>query len=413
MVYIVLAGADEKTYYQAGSCPGPQHGTRVGRKHKQKWRREYRHLCVDIEVDTNGNIVRNDHVKTSESIQHHPCKGLGKSTFLGVESNSHGHQPSYPGKSEHFDNKRFAFKCDVPNSKMTSVNLKSWSGSSHMNNGSSGGYVKDNSGSVRTLWDQLVMGIDVSGKGTGDAFCKKVENLPVVVHNNGTTCYQKIDDSLKVANRKLYCDQNETDERCACRNISLYGTRRCVEEKSTLPGCAEVKAEFDKFPGKAVTETPPITWTPTCFSSGICARPGQYLPESQPQTCAQTIAICTQDLELYGDITGGNVTIDQEMDCEASSSNTPSSGSGGGGGGGDGDGDGDGDTEEPISLTDFRTNPRSYIPNSLDGLKTNRKQQLGAGGVGGVFMMMMCCCLVVLLLLSSGGGGPAARRFSR
>ena len=36
MGYIVLAGADEKTYYQAGSCPGPQHGTRVGRKHKKK-----------------------------------------------------------------------------------------------------------------------------------------------------------------------------------------------------------------------------------------------------------------------------------------------------------------------------------------------------------------------------------------
>ena len=85
---------------------------------------------------------------------------------------------------------------------------------------------------------------------------------------------------------------------------------------------------------------------------------------------------------------------------------------GGGGGGGGGGGDGDGDTEEPVSFTDFRTNPRSYIPNSLDGLKTNRKQQLGAGGVGGVFMMM-CCCLVVLLLLSSGGGGPVARRFSR
>ena len=431
MGYLVLAGADERTYYQAGSCPGPQHGTRVGRKHKKKWRREYRHLCVDIEVDTNGNIVREDHVKTSESIQHHPCKGLGKSTFLGVESNSHGHQPSYPGKSEHFDNKRFAFKCDVPNSKMTSVNLKSWSGSSHMNNGSSGGYVKDNSGSVRTLWDQLVMGIDVSGKGTGDAFCKKVENLPVVVHNNGTTCYQKIDDSLKVANRKLYCAQNETDERCACRNISHYGTRRCIDEKSSLPGCNEVKAGFDKYPAKAVTEFNVKTFTPTCFAQGICSRDGQFLPDNQPDVCSQTIAICKQDVNLYGDITGGAVNVDQTMDCSATNTNTPSSGSGAAEdeveaaraalARGDPGAQERLDAaraaldaaESPISFTDFRTNPRSYIPNSLDGLKTNRKQQLGAGGVGGVFMMMMCCCLVVLLLLSSGGGGPAARRFKR
>lgn len=423
MGYIVLAGAEHSHYYETGSCPGPQHGTRIGRKHKKKWRREYRHQCVDIEVDTNGNIVRNDHVKTSESIQHHPCKGLGKSTFLGAESNSHGHQPSYPGKSEHFDNKRFAFKCDVPNSKMTSVNLKSWSGSSHMNNGSSGGYVKDNSGSVRTLWDQLVMGIDVSGKGTGDAFCKKVENLPVVVHNNGTTCYQKIDDSLKVANRKLYCAQNETDERCACRNISHYGTRRCIDEKSSLPGCNEVKAGFDKYPAKAVTEFNVKTFTPTCFAQGICSRDGQFLPDNQPDVCSQTIAICKQDVNLYGDITGGAVNVDQSMDCSATSTNTPSSGSGAaedevaaaeaalarGDPGAQERLDAARDAldagESPISFTDFRTNPRSYIPNSLDGLKTNRKQQLGAGGVGGVFMMVCCCFLILLLILSSGGGG--------
>jgi len=410
MGYNVGSGAWHKTYSAQGGCPGPQSGTRVGRKRKKKSGRSYHHYCVAIEIDGNGNVVgRNNEVAYNSSRGgHHPCLGLGKSTFLGGGTESHGHWVDYTGKADNFYGAEFAFKCEVPNSKVTAANLKSWSGSGHMN--SSSGAAAKQGGTRKTLWDQLVMGVDVPGV-TGDAFCKKVANLPAVIHTNGTTCYQKIDENLKAANRKLYCDQNETDERCACRNISTYGTKRCVEEKSTLPGCAEVKAEYDKFPGKAVTETPPITWTPTCFSSGICARPGQYLPESQPQTCAQTIAICTQDLELYGDITGGNVTIDQKMDCEASSTNTPSSGSGDGGG--DGDGDGGGDTEEPISLTDFRTNPRSYIPNSLDGLKTNRKQQLGAGGVGGVFMMMMCCCLVVLLLLSSGGGGPAARRFSR
>jgi hypothetical protein len=255
------------------------------------------------------------------------------------------------------------------------------------------------------------MGVDVPGV-QGDSFCKKVANLPAVIHNNGTTCYNKIDATLQATNRKLYCAQNETDERCACRNISHYGTQRCIDEKSTLPGCNEVKAGFDKYPAKAVTEFNVKTFTPTCFAQGICSRDGQFLPDNQPDVCSQTIAICKQDVNLYGDITGGAVNVDQSMDCSATSTNTPSSGSGGGGGGGDGDGDGDGDTEEPVSLTDFRTNPGSYIPNSLDGLKTNRKQQLGAGGVGGVFMMM-CCCLVVLLLLSSGGGGPVARRFSR
>ena len=407
MGYEVLAGAEHSTYYEAGSCPGPQHGTRIGRKHKKKYRRSYRHQCVDIEVNMDGNIVRSDHVKTSSSVNHHPCKGLGKSTFLGVESNSHGHQPAYSGKSEHFDNKRFAFKCDVRDNKMNSTNLKRWSSSTHTNGGSSGAYVKDNSGAVRSIWDQLVMGIDVSGKASSEGFCKKVENLSTVVKSDGTTCYQKIDDTLKKTNRKLFCDKNETDELCACRNISTYGTKRCVEEKPWLPGCKEIKEQFDKFPAKANTDTPPINWTPTCFSSGICARPGQYLPENEPQACSQTITICSQDLE-FGDVTGGAVTVNQDMDCDAS---TDRGGGGGGGGGDEGgsDGDegagggGDGDTEEETGF-------KAYIPKSLDGLGTDGKQQFGAVGV---VMMCCCCCLLVLLLLSPGGGGPVARRFSR
>ena len=409
MGYNVGSGAWHKTYSAQGGCPGPQSGTRVGRKRKKKSGRSYHHYCVAIEIDGNGNVVgRNNEVAYNSSRGgHHPCKGLGKSTFLGGGTESHGHWVDYTGKAANFYGAEFAFKCEVPDSKVTAANLKSWSGDGHMNS-SSGAAVKQ-SGTRKTLWEQLVMGVDVPGV-QGDSFCKKVANLPAVIHNNGTTCYNKIDATLQATNRKLYCAQNETDERCACRNISHYGTQRCIDEKSTLPGCNEVKAGFDKYPAKAVTEFNVKTFTPTCFAQGICSRDGQFLPDNQPDVCSQTIAICKQDVNLYGDITGGAVNVDQSMDCSATSTNTPSSGSGGGGGGGGGDGDGD--TEEPVSLTDFRTNPRSYIPNSLDGLKTNRKQQLGAGGVGGVFMMM-CCCLVVLLLLSSGGGGPVARRFSR
>jgi hypothetical protein len=64
------------------------------------------------------------------------------------------------------------------------------------------------------------------------------------------------------------------------------------------------------------------------------------------------------------------------------------------------------------TLTDFTSNPKSYIPKSLDDLKQNRKAKAGAAGIGGV-VIMMGFCMLMLLLLSSGGGGPAARRFSR
>ena len=70
---------------------------------------------------------------------------------------------------------------------------------------------------------------------------------------------------------------------------------------------------------------------------------------------------------------------------------------------------------KPISLTDFRTNPRSYIPKSLDGLKNNRKQQIGAGAMGA--LVLGCILIIVMIALSASGGGgeggPVARRFSK
>ena len=248
MVYYVGAGAWMKTYQARSSCGGPESETRFGRKRKKKTGRSYNHFCVGIEIDTNGNVVGRDNEVAYNSSKegHHPCKGLGKSKFLGGGTNSRGVGTDFTGRVPNFDTSHFAFRCTVPDSKMTSANLKSWSGSQHMNNNANGASAVQN-GTRKTLWDQLVMGVDIPGV-SSDAFCKKVKNLASVVHNDGRTCYNLIDANLKQANRKLYCAQNETDERCACRNISHYGTKGCIENHSTLPGCREVKAGFDKFP---------------------------------------------------------------------------------------------------------------------------------------------------------------------
>jgi hypothetical protein len=57
------------------------------------------------------------------------------------------------------------------------------------------------------------------------------------------------------------------------------------------------------------------------------------------------------------------------------------------------------------------TGPKAYIPKSLDGLKNDRKQQIGAGVMGA---LVLGCMMMLLLLVASaggGGGGPAKRRF--
>ena len=68
-------------------------------------------------------------------------------------------------------------------------------------------------------------------------------------------------------------------------------------------------------------------------------------------------------------------------------------------------GEAEADVLEPPSLTDFQNNPQAYFPQSIEGLKTDQRQQIGAGVMGAValaFMMMM------LLLVAGGGGGGGA-----
>jgi hypothetical protein len=74
-------------------------------------------------------------------------------------------------------------------------------------------------------------------------------------------------------------------------------------------------------------------------------------------------------------------------------------------------GEAEADVLEPPSLTDFQNNPQAYFPQSIEGLKADQRQQIGAGVIGAValaFMMMM-----LLLVAGSGGGSGAPVRRRR
>jgi hypothetical protein len=48
------------------------------------------------------------------------------------------------------------------------------------------------------------------------------------------------------------------------------------------------------------------------------------------------------------------------------------------------------------------TGPKAYIPKSLDGLKNDRKQQIGAGAMGA---LVLGCILIIFMIANGGGGG--------
>ena len=188
-----------------------------------------------------------------------------------------------------------------------------------------------------------------------------------------------------------YCEANPNDSFCSCYNVL---NDKCDPTSKTGPaGCSDTASYVDLR--NATPDDFKHVWDGQRKCGSVCAGANKYIPANNQAGCKTTIQICKQDINV-GSASGSDI----KASCELNAEDGSSSGGGGGGGG----------EEEVVSLTDFRTNPKSYIPNSIEGLKTSRKQQLGIGGVGGV-VMMMCCCMLMLLLLSSGG--PAARRFSR
>jgi hypothetical protein len=198
-----------------------------------------------------------------------------------------------------------------------------------------------------------------------------------------------------------YCEANPNDSFCSCYNVLKD---KCDPTSKTGPaGCSDTSAYVDLR--NATPDDFKSVWDGQRKCGSVCAGANKYIPPGVNNGCKTTIQICSQKIDV-----GSMSESDIKASCELNAGDGSSVGGGGGGGGdGDGDGGGDGDTEEEVvSLTDFRTNPKSYIPNSIEGLKTSRKQQLSVGGVGS--FMMMCCCILLLVVIASNGGRRGVRR---
>ena len=194
-----------------------------------------------------------------------------------------------------------------------------------------------------------------------------------------------------------YCDANPADKWCRC-----YTALKKCRTNMDSPGCKKFKELFEtykKFKGK-----PGFAEVVQALPCAVgCSLADVYRPRDMGP-CPSNIVVCNAEVNV-GSMNDSTVEVEQA--CSASSGDGAG---GGGGGGGGGAPDGLTDYGAQPTLTDFTSNPKSYIPKSLDDLKQNRKAKAGAAGIGGV-VIMMGLCMLMLVLLSSGG--PTARRFSR
>ena len=212
-----------------------------------------------------------------------------------------------------------------------------------------------------------------------------------------------------------HCAANPSDSFCSCYNVM----NNVCESNSNAAGCAEKRNKFDKL----VAGTPDgqkQVWSglEKCFG-GVCSGAGKYLPPGHDLRCNSSVNVCVQNVEV-GSLNDSGMNI--VCDIDSSSGSGVSDGGGGGGGGsgagvgagagagaGAGVGAGVGDTPT-VSVSDFKSNPRSYIPKSLDGLKNDTRQKTGAAIGGTVFLSFAGALLLLVLIMSMGGKGRRSLR---
>jgi hypothetical protein len=266
-----------------------------------------------------------------------------------------------------------------------------------------------------------------TGIAIAKTYCSKGDNIKSDANCTKESLNKANYDSLAAA----YCESNPNDSFCSCYNVVKD---KCADDKKTgVKGCAAT-SEYVDLRNATPSEFRSV-WNGQRKCGSICTGGDKYIPDNNQAGCKTTIQICAQDINV-----GSMSESDIKASCELNASDGSSAGEPPpapspaqdsakseldeakaalvrGDAGAQERVDAaeaaldaaDESAVKPISLTDFRTNPRSYIPNSLDGLKTNRKQQIGAAAMGA--LVLGCMMILLLLVASAGGGGAVKKRF--
>lgn len=227
-----------------------------------------------------------------------------------------------------------------------------------------------------------------------------------------------------------YCNTSagRADTFCKCHNV----TNGVCDTDSTAAGCAKKKQTFDKLVDATPNDQKNV-WSgmESCFGQ-VCTGTGVFIPANVNQNCDKPVNVCIQDITI-GSLANSNMSAACNIESGSPPSvSTPAQESAqteleeaedavARGDPGAQERleaarealeEADEDAEEPPSLVDFQNNPKAYIPKSLDGLKNNQKQQIGAGVAGALILgCMMMLLLLVVGASGGGGGGPVKRRF--
>ena len=259
-----------------------------------------------------------------------------------------------------------------------------------------------------------------TGAALAKTYCQVGSNIKsdpnCTVENMGQANYDEV--------AKNYCNTTagRADTFCKCHNV----TSGVCDANPTAAGCPKKKETFDKLVAATPSDQKDV-WSgmESCFGR-VCTGTGVFIPPNSNQNCDKTVNVCIQNIDI-GEMTDSNITpvcdIDSGDGSPSASTPSPSQANA--------QSEleeakaalarGDAGAQERVDAAEAaldaadesagETGPKAYIPKSLDGLKNDRKQQIGAGVMGA---LVLGCMMMLLLLVASaggGGGGPAKRRF--
>ena len=348
-----------------------------------------------------------------------------------VDDNGTSFNPC-PGASAKYNNSKSGVRCIYPKTgKLGADALKTLEGTlpGSSNMGAMytdlvGKFCADSNNIFKSPGPRTCLDI-TAGRALAIEFCKKGANIKGANGGNANCSADltSLGDSYGAV-AKAFCEANPNDSFCSCYNVV---ENKCADDSKTgVAGCSDTASYVD-LRNATPTEFQNV-WDGQRKCGSICVGANKYIPANNQAGCKTTIQICAQDITV-GSMSESDINASCELSAETGSSAgapppTPPTSSQL-----SAQEDleeakaavarGDPGAQEKLDAAEAalgaaddaagETGPRAYIPKSLDGLKNDRKQQIGAGVMGA--LVLGCMMMLLLIVASASGGGSAKKRF--
>ncbi len=247
----------------------------------------------------------------------------------------------------------------------------------------------------------------------------KTAKCDVTINANDNKLARTDYDTLAIT----YCNANPNDAWCGCYNVM---NDKCANDVKTGPmaGC-QATAEYVDLRNATPKDFQDV-WNGQRKCGTICGGGNKYLPLENQSGCKTTIQICKQDINV-GSMSESDIKASCELNAGDGSSVEEPPASSPAQESAQSELEeakaavarGDAGAQERLDAAEAsldaaddaagETGPGAYIPKSLDGLKNDRKQQIGAGVMGA--LVLGCMMMLLLIVASASGGGSAKKRF--